>query len=191
MRHIILLGHKMFRGKDTAALHLIEKYDFFRVAFADSLREHVGKLYNLSWEQMSTELKSVTVPRLKATPRKILQDFGAEQRARDKDIWARLACEKIECTSKNIVVTDFRFPNEYDFLKNYFPDATHSSSYKITPIKINRSSLDTADLPGSDNISETALNNFQHWDYELENNSTIEDLYEQLDAILEEVRYDF
>lgn len=182
----------MFRGKDTAALHLIEKYDFFRVAFADSLRDHVGKLYNLSWEQMTTELKSKTVPRLSTTPRKILQDFGAEQRARDKDIWARLACEKIESTAKNIVVTDFRFPNEYDFLKTYFGNAISSDeSYRITPIKINRTVLDSADLPGSSNISETALDDFTDWQYELNNNSSIENLYGQLDDILEEIRFDF
>lgn len=189
MQHIIFFGHKMFRGKDTAAKHLIENYGFSRVAFADSLRTYVGELYGLSCEQMTTELKSEVVPRLGITPRKILQDFGAEQRSRDNDIWVRLACKKILDHSsssggvdRHVAITDFRFPNEYFFTKRHFDSLGHS--VKITTIKVNRHQLDHANLPGSDNISETALDDFANWDYELNNNSTIDDLNKQLDSIL-------
>lgn len=183
---ILLLGHKMYRGKDTAAKYLIEKWGFTRVAFADSLRESVGSLYDLSWEQMTTELKSEVIPRLGITPRQILQDFGAEQRNRDIDIWARLACEKIAKIQGHVVVTDFRFPNEYKFMKQEMHNYV-STNYDIIPIRVNRKELDNVDMPGCNNISETALNDFDGWSFELNNNTTIDDLNQQMRNILVDI----
>jgi hypothetical protein len=173
-RHIILLGHKMYRGKDTIAQCLISnsKYKWKRAAFADALKDHVQRLYSLSYEQMYTELKSDIDPRYGITPRKMLQDFGQEQRIRDPNIWTRIVCEGMSKDVGNYIITDFRFPNEVQYIKQYFKD----TPTLINVVKVIRPSLECQKTPGCDNISETALDGFLDWDYTISNDGTIDDL---------------
>jgi hypothetical protein len=185
---VIMFGHRMYRGKDTAALHLIEKHGFKRFAFADALRHHVGKLYNMSWEQLSTELKSVVDTRYNLTPRQILQDFGREQRNRDPHIWVRQVCEEVKNSGLNkVVITDFRYPNEYYYTKKSLEDC----NARIVTIRIDRPELDDAPLPGAQNESELALSDFGEWNHIINNDSSVDDLHKKIEYIYHNINAQF
>lgn len=79
-------------------------------------------------------------------------------------------CEK---PFPNWIITDSRFPN----------DVRRTREMGGVLVRVNR-----AECEGRKNehISETALDDFDEWDYVIENNGTIEELIEQVRTILEE-----
>lgn len=59
------------------------------------------------------------------TPREVLQYVGTEViRSYDSDLHCKKAVEAIHSTTGLYVVTDIRFPNEFDFFTNYFSNFT-------------------------------------------------------------------
>lgn len=170
----------MFRGKDTVGDYLCHNFGFIRLAFADQLKEYVGSLYNLTHEQMYTDLKNELDPRYNLTPREILQDFGQEQRSRFPEIWPDIVSRKIKDEKiENVVITDFRFQNEYECIRRHFPNGVN-----IICVRIDRPELDDVKMPGKDNISETSLDNFQYWSLIINNNESIEELYNRINFSL-------
>lgn len=119
----------------------------------------------------------------KLTPRKILQLLGTEagREIIHPNIWVNSLMSEYRGsvdTRANIpdweskwIITDMRFPNELDAVK----------AKKGITIRVNRP--DTDHLSGS-HASETALDESK-FDYTIENNSTIKDLFENVKLILE------
>ena len=127
-----LIGKKR-SGKDTFAAVLVEKHEYTRVAFADPLREALLRMdpyvdadllehgevqpYRLSevievlgWERAKDEVPEV---------RRLLQTFGTDAiRTLDADFWVRAAVASAEAVQGPVVVTDVRFPNEADAIRN-------------------------------------------------------------------------
>lgn len=107
------------------------------------------------------------------TPRRILQVFGQQQRKLYPDIWASYVFDQelsrlVKEGHRKFIVTDFRFKNEAEVAKRW---KNKSSSNKLKFIKITRPSIISTSL----DISENDLNDFNEWDLELLNNSTLED----------------
>lgn len=116
-------------GKDTVAQHLVEKYGFVRIAFADAIREALYKLnpilsdypglpgIRLAWAVDHSGWESVKQDSKEC--RRMLQRFGTEV-GRDlwgSDFWVNIAMAKTNGIG-NVVITDVRFPNEYDAIVN-------------------------------------------------------------------------
>ena len=120
-------------GKDTAAEHLIEKYNFQRDSFAAPLKDAVAAVFG--WDREMLEGRTAAsrqwreevdvwwaqrlgIPQL--TPRWILQQWGTEvgRRGFHEDIWVASLENRLRKTTNNIVITDCRFPNEIDVIKN-------------------------------------------------------------------------
>ena len=78
--------------------------------------------------------------------------------------------------NEKIIITDVRFPNELEAIKK------HNG---IT-IRINRGLVERTGkmIQEPEHISENALDNYNDWDYVIENNGTIEELIEQVKKIL-------
>ena len=76
------------------------------------------------------------------------------------------------CEWPNWIITDCRFPNELEAVKNR----------KGLTIKVIRDSGNTI---GTTHASETALDCYTNWDYVIDNNGSIEDLRQQILNILE------
>lgn len=176
-REIILLGHKSGVGKDTLADSL-SVFNYSKGAFAHQLKSIVTRLYKLDYEQVYGEMKNVIDIRYGLTPRQILQKFGQDQRAIDPDIWPRLVTVDLERelayyprASRRFVIADFRFPNEYWYLKKW----AESHEMKVLAYRIDRKRDEM--FAGSTDVSETALDNFEHWDGVIENNGTPHDLF--------------
>lgn len=177
---VIMLGHQAGVGKDTLGEHLIQSEGFQRLAFADKLKNVVADLYGFTNEQMYTDQGKNTVDeRYNLTPRVVLQDFGQEQRGRFEDIWADYVFRQVANSSHTkFVITDFRFPNEFTVANRY----SDSHGINVVPIKIVRPSRgDTFD--GAQNISETALNDFENWSHFIKNDGSIDDLYAKYQAL--------
>lgn len=119
-------------GKDTIGKYLAENYGFIQLAYADTLKEVCKIVFGLSDEQLYGNKEKETVDEYwKHTPREILQKVGTELFRNtlpkelnniEKDIWIR-SIEKtimnyIKDGHNKFVITDVRFQNELDFIKN-------------------------------------------------------------------------
>jgi len=189
---VILLGHKSQVGKDTLADQIIKNNDLcFRVAFADKLKSVSMDLFNLSDDQVHGSSKNTPDPRFQTesgilTPRRILQVVGQDMRAIYPNVWASYIFDTLipsieqtfisEPGERTYIVSDFRFPNEYKVAKEW--ESADPYTRRLFTAKIERPSLEL-EFAGKTDISETALDDFQHWDACLINDGSIEDLYNQ------------
>jgi len=196
---VVMLGHKAQVGKDTLGEFLVSELGYLRFGFADKLKEVVADLYDFNHEQMYGELKNTPdkryllhpeVPNCTKsfyTPRMILQYFGQEQRARFPDIWADYVCRQIEshldpednvvelAGGSGFVITDFRFPNEAAVAERY----CKKLNINLVQIKITRPDEYRGNFAGSMDVSETALDDYEDWDYHIHNDGTIPELFEK------------
>lgn len=172
-----LLGKKQ-SGKDTSADYLNKKYNYNKCAFANLLKETCKVLFDLSDEQVYGELKEVIDQRWETTPRHILQFVGTDLIRNqisslvpkmEKDFWIHSLLNKMQ-NDKKYVISDARFQNEVDMIKNK----------KGIIIKLIRNNINSGDL----HISESGIDLIQNFDFVIENNGTIDDLYKKIDDII-------
>lgn len=172
-----MLSGKIGAGKDTLAKYLVDNYNFKRFAFADILKEYTAKKYkfdvNLCYSQDGKNnlvlaynggiTKQVSV-------RQLLIDTGLEVRKLDKYYWSDKVIENIKKqNASNIVISDWRFPDEYYRLSKEF--------VTVIPIRINGITIESE---YSSNISETALDSFLFAD-EIDNKLSKQDLYDNFE----------
>ncbi len=107
-------------GKDTAA-DVLELFGYKRLAFADSLRRVAHELYDIPYEWMTDRKLKETPMRIPPykSPREILQYLGTEAvRNFYGDTWVNKVRKVInDNPDQKYVITDWRFPNEGDFLE--------------------------------------------------------------------------
>lgn len=119
-------------GKSTAGRILRDDYGFTPIAFADALKDGVAALYQwprhlLEGDTLeSRQFRETPDPywsevfNCSVTPRWVLQFIGTEvfrNRICD-EFWIKAVGKKIQSDpSKNYVITDARFGNEFDFIR--------------------------------------------------------------------------
>lgn len=161
---IILLRGFSHSGKDFVGNILSEKYGYKRFAFADSLKIMVSTEFNCPLEQLHSQegkLQICDLDTKKRTYRQILIDEALRLRNIDSGVFAKHCCKEIQKTGYNkIVITDWRYPNEFDIVSASFPN------YKIVPVHIIRSGQ--LESPVND-ISEYQLNS-RNTDHTIINN---------------------
>ncbi|MCS7317629.1 MAG: hypothetical protein NZZ41_04875 [Candidatus Dojkabacteria bacterium] len=152
---IFLFGHRKQHGKDTCASIMESILDKCGVSckktsFAKKLKKCVAEKYNLSYEKMDYEdyKKSIIEPYNK-TVREILIQEGNLARSFWPDIWACHAYQEIfESNCEIGIISDFRFPNEFDeqhkYLKYYLQkknieySSYYQENYKVYKILVLR-----------------------------------------------------
>jgi thymidylate kinase len=124
---IIWLSGWAGAGKDTIAAILCKKYDYQRIAFADSLKDIVAKKYKFSRSLCDTpEGKASTIESVGRTVREILIRDSAEAKEVNVNVFAEHALEKILASKqKKIVISDWRFPHEIAFIMSQLLDFDH------------------------------------------------------------------
>jgi len=183
---IIGISGKAFAGKDTSA-DMLDKlyfqsnmtYEYYDknfkeryksyspitiVHFADVLKETAKVMCNLSNYDVTTqEGKKKNIEWLGITVRELLQKLGTCVRKEiDNEFWIKSLFAN---NNDNIIIADVRFPEEVKAIKDRGGIV----------IRINR------DLSGVNNhISEIALDDYKDWDYVIDNNGTLKDLFEKL-----------
>ena len=114
-------------GKDTAADYLVNLHHFRRESFANSLKDAVAQVFG--WDRTMLEGRTkqarewreqvdpwwaarLDMPDL--TPRWILQYWGTDvcRRAFHDDIWIASLENKLRNSQDDVVISDCRFPNE-------------------------------------------------------------------------------
>ena len=128
-------------------------------AILDSLNELTFKDYNFY------EDKTLIT-------RTLLQLYGTDiaRKRFDDQFWIKKMAERInnDTESDIIIITDVRFPNEIEDIYDYVNDC------RIVPIRINRELNRTHVI--NEHPSETALDDYQFWEYIVDNNSTLDEL---------------
>lgn len=133
---LIALGGKINSGKSTVAKYLVDKYGFVELTFATPLKQCVKTLFNVEDKYIyDNNYKSVLIPELNTTGRKLLQVVGTELfrecliqhipniNLQYNSLWVHILVEQIKRMIKEnpnikIVVSDKRFENEYKALKD-------------------------------------------------------------------------
>ena len=120
-------------GKDTIADYLQNIYGFKRDSFAATLKDAVAAVFG--WDRELLEgrtresriwreqvdpwwAKRLNMPNL--TPRLVLQKWGTEvaRKSWHDDIWIASLENKLTRAHNDIVITDVRFPNEIEAVRN-------------------------------------------------------------------------
>lgn len=174
-RLIIGLGYKKRAGKDSVANRLVDKHGFYKVSFADSLRNAAEAIFGFTDEQLTGDLKEVVDPYWKTTPRELLQKMGTDalRDVIDPDIWIKSAFKKIQDRGyQKVVIPDVRFPNEAAWVK----------SQGGMVCLVNRPEVETNQF--STHASETSMDGYKDWDLRIENDSTLARLYEKADYLM-------
>lgn len=194
-------------GKDTAADYLVNLHHFRRESFANSLKDAVAQVFGWDrtmlegrtkqareWREQVDPWWSARLGMPNLTPRWILQYWGTDvcRKAFHDDIWIASLENKLRNSQDDVVISDCRFPNEILAIKraggivvrvvrgpepewyeaalsaNRGPDGNTSwalSKRRLESLKIH--------------ASETSWIGTK-FDAVLDNNSTLDHLYEQV-----------
>ena len=194
-------------GKDTVADYLVNFHEFRRESFANTLKDAVSNVFG--WDRTMLEGRTkqarewreqvdpwwaerLNMPDL--TPRLMLQLWGTEvcRRGFHDDIWIASLENKLRNSKDNIVISDCRFPNEiasirkagglivwvkrgelpewYDAAVSMNKGEVGNMNWSISKEKIAKLGI---------HASETAWVGTE-FDAELDNNGSIDDLYEHV-----------
>lgn len=186
-----LLGRKR-SGKDTFAERLVSEHGFERLAFADALKatmydlnpwvrveeDEVGIVYGpasgmgraihlsiayivdrIGWEA-AKEVREV---------RRLLQDHGVAIRDHvSPSVWVDAVASRVAVTVRPVVITDVRFPNEMDFIRDV----------RGRCVRIVRPGVVSEDR----HVSEVGLDDV-YTDYVVRNSGSVGDLHRVADDV--------
>jgi hypothetical protein len=120
-------------GKDTIADYLCNIYGFKRDSFAATLKDAVAAVFgwdrellegrtteSRAWREQVDPWWSARLGMPNLTPRLVLQLWGTEvaRRAFHDDTWIASLENKLSKAHNDIVITDVRFPNEIQAVRN-------------------------------------------------------------------------
>jgi hypothetical protein len=115
-------------GKDAAASILMDELGFQRFAFADPLKHDVARETGIALEHFySRHLKDslIEFDDEMITPRSLLIEAAANARAKYPNIYANMIADNIQKSgAKKVVISDWRYRNEYDVMRTFFGTAT-------------------------------------------------------------------
>lgn len=187
MKRIIAICGAKRSGKDVLANHIINKYGYTRLSFAEPLKELVKLLFNFSDEQVGlidgdNDEKDTIDERWGISPRKALQFIGTEVLQHKiqellpnigRDYFANILLSKIE-NDKTYVISDLRFIHEYEKIKHL----------DIDIIKVIRPSItsEEGEQNGEQHLSEVE-NQFIPCDKKIINDGTLEDYINKFESL--------
>uniref|UniRef100_A0A6C0LUU8 Deoxynucleoside monophosphate kinase n=1 Tax=viral metagenome TaxID=1070528 RepID=A0A6C0LUU8_9ZZZZ len=179
---ILLMGKKGV-GKDTCGEYISKKIGWKTFALAKPVKDIAKIAFHLTEEQVNdNQLKEQQISHLyNRTPRIIMQmiykELFTESLSKIFPEYGKLFFihhmeRQLDTINKSpkIIITDLRSPEYASYLKN---------KYKTLIIKIIRNSNDAKDS----HISETEIDNFYSFDYLIENDGCLNELYSKLDLL--------
>ena len=168
-------------GKSTVADYLVNHHGFTELTFAQALKDICYTLSGINMDILDPKTtenrklrETLRDPIWNMTGREWLQKIGTElfRDHFDSDTWIKIIERKIISNpSKKYVISDCRFKNEYDMIKN-----TNDGHIWV----INRPGIDNDDSHRSETEWHTFIN---LGDIEIINNGTIDDLYKMINEL--------
>jgi hypothetical protein len=197
-------------GKDTAADYLIRFHGFKKLSYAGTLKDAVSAIFGWDRELLegSTKhsrewreeidtwwAKRLNIPNL--TPRWVLQYWGTEvcRKGFHQDIWVASVENKLRSTTDNVVITDCRFANEVNSIKNA-GGTTVRVERGIKPewyehaINFNKGERHLGWAIGKNRLEQLGIHASEYssvgldYDHYVDNNGTIDDLHKQIESIV-------
>lgn len=172
------ISGKMCSGKSVVANYLVREYGFAEYSFAKRLKELADELFGIKGKGKRE--------------RYMLQQLAEHLRAVDPHVWVRYLVGCLPAGG-DIVVSDVRYPNEYDTLKRLGFIMVRMVQDRVEQERL--VTLDYPDLPLIllDDFSETALDDciFDKYVYNCLSDN-LNDVYRQVDRLiaeLEEIAY--
>jgi len=192
-------------GKDTIADYLVGFHGYRRDSFAGTLKDAVAAVFG--WDR---ELLEGRTPEARAwreqvdpwwanrlnmpglTPRWVLQYWGTEvcRKAFHDDIWIAALEARLSRRSDNTVISDVRFPNEIQSIRRaggrivWVKRGPLPEWYDLA-VESNLGGFDHMKTAYPDvHVSETAWIGTE-FDYEIDNNGTIEELYTNIKNLVQ------
>jgi hypothetical protein len=131
--NLIMLSGYLQSGKDTVGEYLCANYGFFRVAFADCLKDEVADQYQLPRSDLDTPSGKAKIdPATGETFRDLLIQHGQMRRSEDPNYWIQRVLQRLkESKRTRIVITDWRFPNEHQVMRGAVGDTMHMSTWRV------------------------------------------------------------
>jgi len=194
-------------GKDTIADYLVNIHEFRRESFANTLKDAVAAVFGWDrtmlegrtkqareWREQVDPWWSKRLDRA-VTPRWILQYWGTEvcRRGFHDDIWIASLENKLRNSSDDVVISDCRFPNEIKAIRNQggivlrVVRGPEPEWYDLA-VESNLGSFDHMKTAYPDvHASETAWVGTE-FDAVLDNNATLDQLYKQVNDLLQDLR---
>jgi len=196
-RLIIGIGHKARHGKDTVAEMIVELgreqgLDFVSLSFAEALKKTTAAAFCLDPAIMFDDRKLDVLPFWSAvfgrdvTVTWLLQFIGTDifRNRVHANIWALNVKRKIIDLSsiQHVVISDVRFPNEARMIIDMGGVLIKVDASE----RLRGEGVDTA--RDNQHRSEIALDDFNKWDYVIDNNHTMSGLWIKVEEIFQEIK---
>ena len=188
---IIGLAGKIESGKDTVGSYLVVQHGFTHFAFADAIKKEIDLCFKNDYIPLPfiNTVNWLSVKRLYENRwnkpyapevRKLLQWWGTEfRRARNPDYWVNVLLTELAArfqnpSKPNIVITDVRFENEAEWIKDHGGVVwlvKRGATYDDPNIKTH--------------VSERFCETYNKWDRIIENTGTRSNLYKEINLARE------
>lgn len=193
-------------GKDTAADYLVNFHEFRRDSFAATLKDAVAAVFNWDRELLEGRTKQARewreqvdpwwADRLKMpelTPRLALQLWGTEvcRRGFHDDIWIASLEARLRNTQDNIVISDCRFPNEINSIKQAGGKVVWVQRGTLPSWHIMAGKANNGDIVAAEKLKQLGIHASEtawvgtKFDAIIDNNGTVDELYKQLATVVQ------
>jgi hypothetical protein len=187
----VIIGLSGYKGsgKDTVADYLVERHGFIKISFAKKLKQSASALFGIeedNWEvwkndpniKISIKTENSSEPSLehaKLTAREFLQRYGTEAHREifGDDFWVENAFSDVNNFS-DYVVPDCRFENEINEIHKRGGLVVRIDRQLVSPDSL----LHISEAPPNPDLI----------DWHLDNNSSIDVLYNNIDILLSEAK---
>ncbi len=166
MRRVFLVCGYKWHGKDHLARNGTSSYvilskkkneslplDFektLHLKFAQHLKQYVLPFIGYTTpENYEAEKDLQSVLPVKGSIRDYLIGIAKASRDLDPDFFVKMLAESLNATSQDVIITDWRYPNEYEFLRQ---------KDEVLTIRVHRAEIP---VPESEVISEHSLDFFE------------------------------
>ena len=176
----IFLSGKRCSGKDTCA-RLIQSCFSTSVidAFANMVRFEISKMYHLEYERLLYDYEYKNEHR-----EKMIIHAESEKSVHGHDFWAKKLIEKYENDIRIIIVSDLRFEEEYEYIRQHTSNSIFIRISSTNNIKKHRGWIYTPRI--DDHISETGLDHIK-WFHHIHNDGTLDELQLQINSIIHKI----
>jgi hypothetical protein len=170
MRKLLLLSGKINSGKDYTADILVKKENWVKISFASVLKKLASEKYDIELKDFNTQEGKKKIYKDGKTYRELLINLAEECKQIDQNFFVKKAIEEIKALEMvNIVIPDWRYPHEYDYICSNLQE-----EFGIFTARISRDSSIILNYS-----SETSLDNF-NFDFNIENTDSREHINSQL-----------
>ncbi|KZE41367.1 deoxynucleotide monophosphate kinase family protein [Microbacterium sp. T32] len=195
---VIGLGGKLRAGKDAVADRLVERHGYVKIGMSDALHEAMLALDpiinaasadypdRILLVRYSDAIEDLGYTEAKKIPevRRLLQQLGTEvgRKMIGEDTWTNIVRRRIdELEEKGIpvVLTGLRFPNEIAVIDERY-------GLGAITIWVERPGIEAPTTGTAAHASENSVT-VEDFDFVLENDSTLDQLYAKVDTIAAEV----